>query len=704
MRFPISSSRGLAMAVPLACVALAVQAQGPDGVVTLDPHRRFRDAPRRARVRRPGVGRHDRAATLHNGQPQVNLSETLSRMPGVFAANRQNYAQDLQISSRGFGARAAFGVRGVRLYQDGIPVTMPDGQGQTGSFSLLSAQRIEVLRGPFSALYGNASGGVISVFTEDPPAAPLATMTGGGGSYGTRNVRREARRRDAARQAASSPRANSSPTAIAITRRRDATLTNAKLVLERDAGDARHADRQHAVPAGDAGPARPDACAMGTRIRAAWTRRRCSSTRARRSTRRRGASRWTRTQRRWQLTWRRIRRAGAISAQYLALVRRRADVVRAASSTRPRLRRRGARLTWRGAGVRPSARRDVAARRMRPAARARKGYVNNNGEAGRPAPRRGRHRQADAMRTRRPNGLCAGVVGHRRHAHEPRALRVGRSLHHCGRIRTTAAAGVRRHEPGVRRRVHANDLNAVRELRRGLRDADLRGARVSHRGTGLNFGLRPATSRATEIGVRHSGRAAHRIDRGTVQRRYGKRDRHRCRDRRPHERQECGRHAPDGRRSRVGSAAIATACSAHVALTWLRAEFADVFTTGSPPITVTDERLPAVPARQAYGELAWAPVGSRLSAALEAQYVDKLYVNDRNADAAPAYAVMNARIGLAQTMGAATLRGYARLEQPVRSQLSGVGDHQRYERPVFRAGTGSQLVRGRQRRRTPLTR
>ena len=97
------------------------------------------------------------------------------RVPGVFAANRQNYAQDLQISSRGFGARAAFGVRGVRLYQDGIPVTMPDGQGQTGSFSLLSAQRIEVLRGPFSTLYGNASGGVISVFTEDGAAPPVFT-------------------------------------------------------------------------------------------------------------------------------------------------------------------------------------------------------------------------------------------------------------------------------------------------------------------------------------------------------------------------------------------------------------------------------------------------------------------------------------------------------------------------------------------------
>src|SRR5215831_3540537 len=124
------------------------------------------------------------AAAIHDGQPMVNLSESLVRVPGVYAANRNNYAQDLQISSRGYGARAPFGVRGVRIYQDGIPQTQPDGQGQTGSFSLLSAQRIEVLRGPFSALYGNASGGVISVFTENPSQAPYGYLGGGAGSYG----------------------------------------------------------------------------------------------------------------------------------------------------------------------------------------------------------------------------------------------------------------------------------------------------------------------------------------------------------------------------------------------------------------------------------------------------------------------------------------------------------------------------------------
>jgi iron complex outermembrane recepter protein len=98
---------------------------------------------------------------------QVNISESLVRVPGIVAQNRQNYAQDVQISSRGFGARASFGVRGLRLYADGIPATQPDGQGQVSHFDLASAARIEVLRGPFSALYGNSSGGVISLFTED---------------------------------------------------------------------------------------------------------------------------------------------------------------------------------------------------------------------------------------------------------------------------------------------------------------------------------------------------------------------------------------------------------------------------------------------------------------------------------------------------------------------------------------------------------
>ncbi|MBI1891546.1 MAG: TonB-dependent receptor [Burkholderiales bacterium] len=107
------------------------------------------------------------SVAIREDQPLANMSEALVRVPGVIAQNRQNYAQDLQISSRGFGARSTFGVRGVRIYVDGIPATMPDGQGQVSHIDLGSSNRIEVMRGPFSALYGNSSGGVIAVFTEN---------------------------------------------------------------------------------------------------------------------------------------------------------------------------------------------------------------------------------------------------------------------------------------------------------------------------------------------------------------------------------------------------------------------------------------------------------------------------------------------------------------------------------------------------------
>ena len=120
------------------------------------------------------------------GRMRVNASESLAAVPGLVALNRQNYAQDLQISSRGFGARSAFGVRGVRLLSDGIPATMPDGQGQAATFNLDMAERIEVLRGPFSALYGNHAGGVIQLFTKDGEGAPSLQLNVAGGSAGTR--------------------------------------------------------------------------------------------------------------------------------------------------------------------------------------------------------------------------------------------------------------------------------------------------------------------------------------------------------------------------------------------------------------------------------------------------------------------------------------------------------------------------------------
>ncbi|MBC7727303.1 MAG: TonB-dependent receptor, partial [Microbacteriaceae bacterium] len=123
-----------------------------------------------------------------DGRAQVNLSESLSLIPGLLARDRQNQAQDLQLSVRGFGARSTFGVRGVRLYVDGIPATMPDGQGQLSHIDLASVGRLELLRGPFSVLYGNSSGGVMQVFTQEGQGPAVLGGSVATGSYGLRRA------------------------------------------------------------------------------------------------------------------------------------------------------------------------------------------------------------------------------------------------------------------------------------------------------------------------------------------------------------------------------------------------------------------------------------------------------------------------------------------------------------------------------------
>ena len=124
------------------------------------------------------------AETIRNSGPQVNLSDALAGAPGVVALNRNNYAQDVQISIRGFGARSAFGIRGIRLITDGIPGTIPDGQGQASTVSMTSADRIEILTGPLAQLYGNSAGGVIQTFTREAGDKPVAESQFYVGSYG----------------------------------------------------------------------------------------------------------------------------------------------------------------------------------------------------------------------------------------------------------------------------------------------------------------------------------------------------------------------------------------------------------------------------------------------------------------------------------------------------------------------------------------
>ena len=170
----------------LLCLALCASAAQADDAVTRAPAVVITAT----RVETPAIdvpALTDRTdgSQVRDHRLQVNISESLRGVAGLQARDRQNYAQDVQISVRGFGARSTFGIRGVRLYVDGIPATLPDGQGQLSNVDLDSVDHMEVLRGPFSALYGNSSGGVIQVFTEDGQGPPTLTPSAAAGSDGT---------------------------------------------------------------------------------------------------------------------------------------------------------------------------------------------------------------------------------------------------------------------------------------------------------------------------------------------------------------------------------------------------------------------------------------------------------------------------------------------------------------------------------------
>jgi len=127
-------------------------------------------------------------ADVQRARQQLGLDESLVAIPGLFFQNRYNFAQDLRIAIRGFGARANFGIRGIRIFADDIPQTLPDGQGSVDSIDLGSVEQIQVIRGPFSAVYGSASGGVINIITEDGPETPFISGRLNLGNYDFRQA------------------------------------------------------------------------------------------------------------------------------------------------------------------------------------------------------------------------------------------------------------------------------------------------------------------------------------------------------------------------------------------------------------------------------------------------------------------------------------------------------------------------------------
>jgi iron complex outermembrane receptor protein len=613
------------------------------------------------------------AAAIRNAQPLVNLSETLVRVPGVVALNRQNYAQDLQVSSRGFGARSTFGVRGVRLYQDDIPATMPDGQGQTGSFSLLSARRIEVLRGPFSALYGNASGGVIAVFTEEGGEPPLAEVVASAGSFDmwTAGVKLSGRA-GAGRYVAAASRFRTDGFREHSAALRD--LVNAKATF-----DVAGATKITLVASQQAQPDTQDPLGL---TRAQWEAnpRQVDPAALQFDTRKTihqlqgGAAIEHRLNA--QTTLRATAYDGhRIVRQYLAL----SGVGATSSGGVTDLDRDfggvDARAVWRGAlAGRPLAL-TIGGAWDRQAER-RRGFVNDNGDLG-------------ALR-RDEDDVVTAVAGYAQAqwALLPRwELTLGARANDV-RFRSTdyfvtaqnpddsGARSFSRTTPVAALMFHATDeLNLYASYGEGFETPTF--AELAYRpgGSGLNLALDAATSRAFEIGAKLLAGRSHRVNAAAFVTRTN--------DEIVVDAATGGRTTfkNAGRTRRHGAelawdADYGGGWTSHVALTYLSAEFADDFVSGSPPVPVSaGAKLPGVPATSAFGELEYAPPAlPGLTLGAEVQHEGRIHVNDRNSDAAPAYTIGSLRASYVRTIGTRSAALPADLTMTLYARVNNVTD------------------------------
>ena len=623
-----------------------------------------------------GVDRID-AATLQAGQPMVNISETLSRIPGLVSLNRQNYAQDLQISSRGFGARAAFGVRGVRLYQDEIPATMPDGQGQTGSFSLLSAESIEILRGPFSTQYGNAAGGVISVTTEDGKLPPSLTLNAVAGSYGTVVAGTKANGRiGGVGYVVAASRLDTDGYRDHSSARRD--LLNAKVT----AGS----DRTRITMIGSVQdqPGTEDPLGL---TRAQWESnpRQVDPVAIQFDTRK--------TIRQQQ---------GGLNVEHKLSADASLYVTGYAGhrSVRQNLALSGIAETssggivdldraFGGLGVRLTMSTRLAGQPLTITAGGdfdrlrenRRGFVNNNGAPG-------------ALRRDEIDEVSGSGAWARVEWQPIDAVSLSAGIRHSDvRFKSddhfiTALNGddsgrrnFNRASPTAGAVWHATpDLNVYASYGEGFETPTF--AEMAYRnlgnagnagnagspgagGSGLNFSLQPATSRALEIGAKWIYGKRHRLNVAAFA--------VRGRDEIVTDTASGGRTSfrNAGQTRRDGFEALwesrwPLGFSTHFAYTYLKAWFVDEFRSGTPPVTVAaGSRLPGVPESSAYAELAWKPGAdgflTGFQAALEVTYVDRIFINARNSDAAPRYTVANIWAGLEQPLAGWSMREFVRV-------------------------------------------
>ncbi|MFN0313578.1 MAG: TonB-dependent receptor family protein [Burkholderiales bacterium] len=616
------------------------------------------------------------------GKPLANISEQLNRVPGTVVQNREAFAQEQQITLRGFGARSQFGVRGVKLLADDIPASTPDGQGGTGLFDLGSAKRIEVLRGPFSALYGNHSGGVVQIFTEDGPAHPTLTGSLSAGSWGTtRAGLKFGGQAGGLNYLASASRFDTD----GYRDHSEATKEqfNSKLRVNLGENSSLTFVLNYLNQPDNQDPLGLTAAQMASNRRGVDPGAITFNTRRSLDNLQLGGVFETKIAA--SDTLRVLTYVGQRSnEQYLSIPLGTQNGIRHSGGVSAFDRDfggLGARWTHQGAlaglplTFTTGADYDIAMD-------ARKGYLNVNGVQG--ARKRDEDNTVDSwglygqaewqlseplslsagLRYTRVNfesqdnficvsntGLCAGA-------------NAGTNPDDSGKVDHSAWTPV----IGALYRLNPQ-LNLYANAGRSFETPTLieMGYR-SDGGAGLNFGLRPSKSNHYEVGVKAFAGQDTRIDLAlfmidtkdeiVVLTNAGGR--------------ATFQNAGDSRRQGAELAIdsnLAGGFNAFFSATWLNAEFQDAFTTcavtpcATPNVLVrAGNKIPGVPQTTLYGEISWKLPPAGFSTGVEARWVDKVYANDSNTATAESYFVMNIRAGFEQKLGKLVLREFARVD------------------------------------------
>ncbi len=614
---------------------------------------------------------------IEAGGPQVNLSEVLNRVPGITVLNRQNYAQDLQLSIRGFGSRSTFGIRGVRLIVDGIPATMPDGQGQASNIALSSTQRIEVLRGPLAQLYGNAAGGVVQVVSGSDASVPTTTLRTAVGRDGlvrlglsfANNTADDEVLLDASHFRTDGYREHS---------RAERTQLNAKW-QHRLGADSRVTLVINSLDQ----PTSLDPLGL---TRAQWQ---ANPEQAVALAKTQNARKSVAQDQIGIVLEHALSSATSLSARVYAGTRTLDNALSIPPAAQAAATASGGIVAFErgysGLGVILSHRVPLgASQALRLTAGVeldalnedRRGYLNTAGVQG--ALKRDEHntvnnRDAFAQAAWEFDaGLTAtaGVRASRVKFNSLDRFIVAGNPDDSGGVNYSATSPVL----GLAWRASPT-LNLYANAGQGFETPTVTELAYRPVGTGLNTSLRAARGRHAELGAKWRLAPEHRIDLAlfnidtrneiVVDTNSGGRSTFKNAgrtQRRGAELQYVGSFASDWR--------------ATLALTALRANFRDAFVSGSGAAAVpipAGNALPGTPNRSAFAELAYAPTGAwgGFNAAIELVHVGRLFVNDANSDSAPASSIVNLRAGLAQSVGAWSFTQLLRIDNAADKRYAG---------------------------------